>query len=91
MAGQCDPRGDEWEEKARKAKNKMAGQCDARGDEWEEKARKAKNKMAGQCEQHRRRDGTPDRQTDRKIIKMNQSFVITLSLNSDPKETCAKT
>ena len=46
--------GDEWEEKARKAKNKMAGQCDARGDEWEEKARKAKNKMAGQCEQHRR-------------------------------------
>ena len=24
----CDARGDEWEEKARKAMNKMAGQCE---------------------------------------------------------------
>ena len=24
----CDARGDEWEEKARKAKNKMSGQCE---------------------------------------------------------------
>ena len=33
MAGQCEARGDEWEEKAMKANNKMAGQCDARGDD----------------------------------------------------------
>ena len=35
-----------------------------------------------------------DRQTDRqteKCIKINQPFVITMSLNSDPKEICAKT
>ena len=32
-----------------------------------------------------------DRQTDRTFIKINQSFAITMSLNSDPKETCAKT
>ena len=50
MAGQCGARGDEWEEKARKAKNKIAGQCDARGYVWEEKEKKAN--MARQCEHH---------------------------------------
>ena len=35
--------------------------------------------------------GVTDRQTDRTFIKINQSFAITMSLNSDPKETCAKT
>ena len=34
-----------------------------------------------------------DRQTDRQnfFIKINQSFATTMSLDSDPKDTCAKT
>ena len=46
--------------------------------------------LHGEMNVSRQTDIQPDRQTE-KCIKINQSFVIAMSLNSDPKETCAKT